>query len=78
VGVAAGETDVSGLREFVARNHMEYPVAYLAEGTAAGGWQARPNGIPLVFIVDRTGHIAWWGEPRGEAFAQAVARALAT
>lgn len=79
LGVAAVEGDAAGLREFVARNHIEYPIAYVAEATQpAWAWRTRPNGMPLVFVVDRNGRIAWWGEPRGAAFEDAVARAVAS
>jgi thiol-disulfide isomerase/thioredoxin len=78
LGVAAVESGAPALRDFVARTHIEYPVAYVAESTQpAWSWAARPKGMPLVFVVDRHGRIAWWGEPRGAAFEAAVARAVA-
>jgi thiol-disulfide isomerase/thioredoxin len=79
LGVAAVEGDAAGLHDFVARNHIEYPIAYVAEAAQPSwAWRARPNGMPLVFVVDRSGRIAWWGEPRGPAFEDAVARAVAS
>ena len=81
LGVAAHESGSSaGLTQFLARNHLDYPVAYVAENAPTAptwGWRARPNGIPLAFVVDRRGRIVWWGEPRGDAFDDAVKRAVA-
>ncbi len=77
IGVAAaeeGDSGLAGVEEFVARVPMEYSVAYAAGESTFNTWMrgARNSGLPWVFVVDRTGKLAWWGQPFYEEFPKVV------
>jgi thiol-disulfide isomerase/thioredoxin len=78
VGVAAAEEGgLAGLEAFVKGTPLGFPVAYV-EGTGVfDDWMhaARASGLPWVFIVDRSGRVAWWGQPFDEDFEGVVRRA---
>lgn len=66
VGVAAAEAgDASGVREYVTRAGIDYPIAYADDEALFTRWMhaARVSGLPWVFIVDADGKVAWWGQP---------------
>jgi len=80
VGVAAAEEDEGeAIRAFVAEQKLAYPVAFVPERTTFDGWMqaARTNGLPWVFLVDRRGRVAWWGQPMDAGFHPALDRVLA-
>ena len=57
VGVSLDDTGVAGVKEFVAKNSMTYPIAYDPDGKIAAILQS--SVLPTSVIVDRTGHIVW-------------------
>jgi thiol-disulfide isomerase/thioredoxin len=72
IGVAASEQGnnsekEAGLAKFMGENShkMEYRVAFDAEGSMAQSWMtaASQPGIPVAFVVDRDGSIAFIGHP---------------
>jgi thiol-disulfide isomerase/thioredoxin len=66
VGVAASEAgDASGVREYAQRAGIDYSIAYSDDESLFETWMhgARVSGLPWVFIVDKEGRVAWWGQP---------------
>ena len=71
IGVAAAEDSGSAkLEKFLAEKKLSYPIAFRSSSDMYDGWvrAARGSGLPWVFVVDRAGKIAWWGQPFYEAF----------
>jgi thiol-disulfide isomerase/thioredoxin len=76
VGVAAAEREGRDpVRSFVGRSGVTYPVAYVEDEAVFRRWMwgARVSGLPWVFVVDRAGRIAWWGQPFDEDFETTLA-----
>lgn len=79
VGVNAVERDgLAGVRAFLGRTKLEFPVAYVDDDELFKRWMwgARESGLPWVFVVDRSGRIAWWGQPFFAGFDDVVRRAV--
>lgn len=57
VGVSLDDTGIDGVKQFVAKNAMTYPIAYDPDGKLAAILQS--SVLPTSVIVDRTGHIVW-------------------
>jgi len=57
VGVSLDDTGVEGVKEFVTKNSMTYPIAYDPDGKIAAILQS--SVLPTSVIVDRSGHIVW-------------------
>jgi thiol-disulfide isomerase/thioredoxin len=57
VGVSLDDTGIDGVKEFVAKNSMTYPIAYDPDGKIAAILQS--SVLPTSVIVDRTGHVVW-------------------
>ncbi len=71
IGVAGAETgDAEGVARFLSAHPLSYPIAFRAAGDMYESWvrAARGSGLPWVFVVDRRGRIAWWGQPFYGAF----------
>lgn len=66
IGITS-EKDPEKVSTFVAEQgeHMDYTVAMDTEGTVSAGYMAAFNqqGIPVAFIVDGKGTVAWVGHP---------------
>ena len=80
VGVAAAEQEGrKPVVSFVGRAGVTYPVAYVEDEAVFQRWMwgARVSGLPWVFVVDRTGRIAWWGQPFDEDFETTLAAVVA-
>jgi thiol-disulfide isomerase/thioredoxin len=80
VGVAAAEEGgLAGLESFLERSPPTFPVALVDEQSVFDGWMkaGRASGLPWVFVVDRGGRVAWWGQPFDPAFDDVVRRAVA-
>jgi thiol-disulfide isomerase/thioredoxin len=76
IGVAAAEKDGRDpVKAFLDRAGVSYPVAYVEDETVFRSWMwgARVSGLPWVFVVDRAGRIAWWGQPFDEDFEATLA-----
>jgi thiol-disulfide isomerase/thioredoxin len=57
VGVSLDDTGVDGVKQFVAKHSMTYPIAYDPEGKLAAIFQS--SVLPTSVIVDRSGQIVW-------------------
>jgi len=71
IGVAAAEQgDPTMLEAFLEKRKLSFPIAFRASKDMYDIWvrAARGSGLPWVFVVDREGRIAWWGQPFYEAF----------
>jgi thiol-disulfide isomerase/thioredoxin len=72
IGVAAAEDSgaSSKLESFLSERKLSYPIAFRSSSDMYDSWvrAARGSGLPWVFVVDRNGKIAWWGQPFYEAF----------
>jgi len=71
IGVAAAEDSGSAkLEAFLEERKLSYAIAYRASSDMYDRWvrAARGSGLPWVFVVDRDGKVAWWGQPFYEAF----------
>src|SRR5262249_36586502 len=80
IGLAAAEEDgPAKLEAFLKERKLSYPIAFRASKDMYDGWvrAARGSGLPWVFVVDRNGRIAWWGQPFYEAFDGALDAVLA-
>ncbi len=78
IGVAAAEQgDDLELRQLVnARaDSIRFPIAYVEDAKVYENWMqaGRTMGLPWVFLVDRRGRIAWWGQPFYADFEPALA-----
>lgn len=75
IGVAGAETDgPESVRSFVKRQRIDYSIAYVDEEGVYEQWMqgARVSGLPWIFLIDRMGRIAWWGQPFEESFSRRV------
>jgi thiol-disulfide isomerase/thioredoxin len=80
IGVAASEEGgPARLEAFLEKKKLSYPIAFRASKDMYDGWvrAARGSGLPWVFVVDRNGRIAWWGQPFYGAFDGALDAVLA-
>jgi thiol-disulfide isomerase/thioredoxin len=80
LGIAAAETrGPAQLERFVKEKRLSFPIAYRADSDMYDRWvrAARGSGLPWVFVVDRNGRIAWWGQPFYEAFGGVLDAVLA-
>lgn len=71
IGVAAAEdSGWAKLQSFLEEKKLSYPIAFRSSSDMYDRWvrAARGSGLPWVFVVDREGRIAWWGQPFYEAF----------
>lgn len=73
-------SSVSGVREFVKGRGegMSYPVGVDTDGSMNRAWMkaAEQQGIPAAFVIDRSGKVAFVGNPHDEGFKTAVTAAL--
>jgi len=79
VGVAGAETDDGqALAALVKEKALPFAVAYRKAPDAYDRWvrAARGSGLPWVFLVDREGRVAWWGQPFYEGFEGALEAVL--
>jgi thiol-disulfide isomerase/thioredoxin len=58
LGLSEDETGEAAVRQFVAANHMTYPVGMASEAldAAFGGTRGVPS-LPMSFVIDRTGKV---------------------
>jgi len=82
IGVAAAELDgAAELSELVRVRHdsIRFPIAYVDHPQTYRNWMeaGRTFGLPWVFVVDRKGLIAWWGQPFYADFEPALAAVVA-
>ena len=80
IGVAAAEEGgPATLEAFLKEKKLSYQIAFCASKDMYDGWvrAARGSGLPWVFVVDRNGRIAWWGQPFYAAFDGALDAVLA-
>ena len=71
IGVAAAESDgPADLGKFLADARLSYAIAYRGRTDMYDTWvrAARGSGLPWVFVIDRSGRLAWWGQPFYDAF----------
>jgi len=76
IGVAAAERQGrEPVMAYVDQAGVTYPVAYVEDEKVFRQWMwgARVSGLPWVFVVDRAGRIAWWGQPFEEEFEATLA-----
>ena len=57
VGISLDDTGVDGVKQFVSKHSMTYPIAYDPEGKIATIFQS--SVLPTSVIVDRSGQIVW-------------------
>jgi thiol-disulfide isomerase/thioredoxin len=79
VGVTAAENDgLPGVKAFLQRTRLDFPVAYVEDEAVFERWMwgARESGLPWVFVIDRGGRIAWWGQPSFADFDDTVRRVV--
>jgi thiol-disulfide isomerase/thioredoxin len=80
VGVAAAEqAGAKELTTFVKAQRLNYPVAFSEQADVFERWMraGRASGLPWVFLVDKKGRVAWWGQPFDEGFEGALEAVLA-
>lgn len=71
IGVAAAEdSGWAKLASFLEQKKLSYPIAFRGSSDMYDHWvrAARGSGLPWVFVVDRAGKVAWWGQPFYAAF----------
>ena len=82
IGVAASEVNNSMKLEKLVekkKDMLTYHVAYTADSATFRNWNwaARNTGLPWTFIIDRSGNIAWWGQPFYSNFEPALRSVIA-
>ena len=66
IGLAGAEQGgPEAIVKFLSNRHLSFSVAYRRSADMYERWvrAARGSGLPWVFVVDRQGRLAWWGQP---------------